>query len=318
MRAYVRWIALAVACRGGLFTRVVAAPARQPAPVTNLELATGSPGAAPADGPSSPSSPSSPVGAVRPPGATLVLNSLSEAARIELARTLGRLAAALGRRRNPLFVPLDDGVERTLVETLLRDTGPAFAVAGALSAERWASSEGDLTVRGVRRCAPEAPCIHLGLPTERSDLERRALFLAWPIGFAIVVRSTHPRDAIRIAAAVRDSRSNDSHIALVLTGAELHSLRKSPAATEIARNAAGVLLAGGDRNEALAGILASIVNAASASDEVPWLTLPEGALLIVPRLGALATPDAFVQEVSALLDNAGGHVTWLMSPRPRP
>jgi hypothetical protein len=287
-----------------------AAPAPPTGPVTNLVVTTEPLGTATPDA-------SVPARAPAPAGATLVLNSLSEAARLDLAHALGRLAAALGRRRNPLFVPLDDGVERAEAERLLTDLGPAFAAAGALSAGRWMSAEGDLTVQGVSRCPPGATCIPLGAALAQSQLEGRARFLAWPIGFAVVVWTPDARRMSRIATSVRASRAKDSRIALVVTAAELHSLRGSPAVAEIVRSATDVLRAGGDRNEALAPLLTSIADAESTSDEASWLRLPRGALLIIPRLGALATGDAFVREARALLDHAGGHVEWLLSPRPR-
>jgi hypothetical protein len=290
-----------------------AAPPSPPTgPVTNLEVTTAPPGLATRGA-------SPPAGLHPRAGATLVLNSLSEAARLDLAHALERLATSLGRRRNPLFVPLDDGVERDEVERLLSDLGPAFAAAGALSVGRWTSSEGDLTVQGASRCRPGATCFPLGAAPGQSPLEGRARFLAWPVGFAVVVWTPDARRTSRIAASVRASRAKDSRIALVVTAAELHSLRGSPAVAEITRGATNVLRAGGDHNEALAPLLTSIADAASTSDEASWLNLPRGALLIVPRLGALATADAFVREARALLDHAGGKVDveWLLSPRPR-
>jgi hypothetical protein len=179
------------------------------------------------------------------------------------------------------------------------------------------SAEGDLTVQGVSRCPPGATCIPLGAALAQSQLEGRARFLAWPFGFAVVVWTPDARRMSRIATSVRASRAKDSRIALVVTAAELHSLRGSPAVAEIVRSATDVLRAGGDRNEALAPLLTSIADAESNSDEASWLRLPRGALLIIPRLGALATGDAFVREARALLDHAGGHVEWLLSPRPR-
>ena len=82
------------------------------------------------------------------------------------------------------------------------------------------------------------------------------------------------------------------------------------------RSARRVLRAGGDRDELIARLLVSVMDVARAHDDLSWLTMPPGSLLIVPRLGTLASGDAFVQEVSGLLAGAGGDPTWLSSPRP--
>jgi hypothetical protein len=52
---------------------------------------------------------------------------------------------------------------------------------------------------------------------------------------------------------------------------------------------------------------------ASAANELPWLKLAKNTLLIVPRLGSLATVDGFVAEVRACVGDA--QVEWLATPR---
>ena len=85
-------------------------------------------------------------------GARLVLSAVTEQQRIELAGALDTLADRWQRRRNPLFVPLDD--EAAEVERLLVAWLPATTAAFALSAGRWQSSQADLSIRGVARCMP--------------------------------------------------------------------------------------------------------------------------------------------------------------------
>ena len=307
MRVLVRSI---VAVVGGLSVFVSLAIAAPPParPVTNLQIvADASPdGASRADG------------ARRPLGAMLVLNALSESARLDLAHRLARLAAALERRRNPLFVALEEGAERSEALSLTRDLGPMFAAASSLSAGRWTSSDGDLTVRGAARCARDGACIPLVGAARRDGVEGRARFLAWPIGFAIVVRAAAPREEAAITAALRDRRALDSTIALALTGADLRRLRGGRALDELTRDAARVLHAGGQGDAAFAALLGAIVDAPRARGEVAWLRLPPGAVLIVPRLGALATIDAFVSETRALLAPVAARQTWLMSPSEPP
>lgn len=252
--------------------------------------------------------------APRAKGAALVLNSLSEEKRRALAQALDRLAAQLESRRNPFFAPLDEGAARAELKALLLEHAPSFNAAEALAAGRWTSAEGDVTVRLVGRCAAGAACFPLTMGGARSDLENRARFLAWPIGYAILVKARPPADAARVATSMRAARAQDSRIALILTSADLHRVRAAPTLTALGRGARRVLRAGGDRDQLMARLLVSVSDVARAPDDLPWLTMPPGVLVIVPRLGALATADAFAHEVSALLDGAGGSVTWLSAP----
>jgi hypothetical protein len=254
----------------------------------------------------------SPTTPERPSGVTLVLNSLDDVGRAELARALGRLAAHIRRKRNPLFVPLDEDATGDPAESALRDLGPALTAAASLSAGRWAAADGGMTVRSVRSCARTSVCIALGFPAADGDLAARARFLAWPIGFAIVVESATPREAARTASALRAARSGSSRVALVLTSEELHSLRRSAAVTEIARYAAELARAGA--TDTLAPLLAALAAAPRTRDEVPSLSIPRNAILIVPRLGTLATADAFVEEVRRVLQRSPEPVIWLLSP----
>jgi predicted proteasome-type protease len=62
-------------------------------------------------------------------------------------------------------------------------------------------------------------------------------------------------------------------------------------------------------------VLAKIASATTVKDELPWFKLPRDSILIVPRLGALATSDAFVSEVRARLRTTTAEVEWLATPR---
>jgi hypothetical protein len=68
----------------------------------------------------------------------------------------------------------------------------------------------------------------------------------------------------------------------------------------------------------LRGLLSGIAHASSSADEVPWLRLPAGTILIVPRLGTLATPDAFLAEVRTRLAGHAVSVAWLTTSTPAP
>ena len=247
-----------------------------------------------------------------PSGATLVLNALHETRRQQLADSLARLAAVADKKKNPFFVSLDDSDERAAVEDLIKQTAPLFTAASMLCAGRWQSSDGDLTIRPVGRCATNTRCVHLARTSAGDDFERRVRFLAWPLGYAILVSVAPRKDVDKIAEALRAPGS--TQIALVLTSAELHSLRKSPALTPLLEHSGHVVKTAPAKGSALLDVLARIAGAATTKDELPWLKLPGDVVLVVPRLGSLATSEAFVADVRARLKDSVAHLEWLASP----
>lgn len=245
-------------------------------------------------------------------GAALVLNSMSEEDRERLADSLAGLAAAVDKKKNPLFVSLDDSDERAAVESLLARTTPAFSAAVTLCAGRWQSREGDVQVRPVSRCAPGTRCVALAAAPGSDESERRARFLAWPLGYAIVLGTASPGRAADVAQALRAPGS--TQIALVLTGTELHRLRKSPALDRLLAHARHIVRTVPPKPSPLLNVVAKVANAASAQDELTWFDLPDDSILVVPRLGALATSAAFVSDVRARLQSNAARVDWVVSP----
>ena len=169
-------------------------------------------------------------------GARLVLSAVTEQRRLELARALDGLAAGWERRRNPLFVPLTDDDAGEL-DKLLAAWLPATTAALALTAGWWQSSDGDLAVRPVARCAPGARCVRPAVGFSKDPLERRLRFLAWPVGYAIVVRAASDAEATRLAERVRAADARDTRVALVLTGGDIHAPRPSPGTAAVIRAA---------------------------------------------------------------------------------
>ena len=245
--------------------------------------------------------------------ALLVLNSMSDERRELLTHALHDLAVSVDRRKNPLFVPLDDSEERKAVENLIAQTAPAFTAANALLCGQWQSPEGDVWIRPVPRCAAQRTCIALqGGPSDSAE-EKRARFLAWPLGYAIILRTTESSKPDEVADALRAPGS--LHIGLVLTSTELRALRPSPALLPLQREARRVVGALPGKRTPLRETLASLANVRPGKNRMTWLQLPPQTILIVPRLGALATIEQFVQDVRTRLGGANAKVEWLASPR---
>jgi hypothetical protein len=247
----------------------------------------------------------------QPSGASLVLNSLSEEERTKLAQSLQSLVAALARKRNPFYIAIDDTEEHATAQKLFAETAPAFTAALALSRGRWQSSEGDLAVQVVETCSRGSRCIPLFSQSQGDGLEQRIRFLAWPVGYAVVLRSS-ATSAAQVATILRASPPS-SLIGLVLTSDELHSLRKSPALDLLLKSAGH--LANRLPGSQLLETLESIRRAASARDEAPWLKLPRDTVLVIPRLSALATKGRFVDEVKTRLEAIRAAVDWLSFPQ---
>lgn len=243
--------------------------------------------------------------------AMLVLNSMAEPRRALLASSLDRLAAVVNQKKNPFYVALDDREERKAVEDLIAQTAPAFTAAATLAAGAWSSPEGDMVVRPVVRCASGSSCIRLGVGAGSDEQERRARFLAWPLGYAVLLAVGSSADVDAVAEALRAPGS--FQIGLVLASRELHALRASPAVATIKRQARQ-LVAGLPKSR-LSTTLADLAAAGSGKDELGWLRLAADTILVVPRLGALATPEQFVADVRSRLATVERKVAWLVSPR---
>jgi len=272
-------------------------------PTLKLEVVTGQRPGAPA-----PASPSA---------AMLVLNAMPETRRQLLADSLAKLATMVDKMKNPFFVSLDDHQEQSVVEDLMAQTAPAFTAATNLAAGHWDSPEGDVQVRPVARCSAQRLCIPLvGFPRNNrnnNESEQRARFLAWPLGYAVFLTVDDRAELDRVAEALRAPGS--FQIGLVLTSPELHSVRSSPALLTLQRNARHLVKTMPKSSAPLFETLTNLANAGTAKDRLAWLRLPPDAILIVPRLGALATCDQFVGEIRSRLQDVGSKVTWLSSPK---
>jgi hypothetical protein len=229
----------------------------------------------------------------------LLLGALSEAEREELAQALSDLADDIAVKRNPLVEQLDesDDAPSALGRELAR-LAARLAAATSLSGGQWASADGDVVVRAAAACPAAARCVR----AMGDDGEPRARFLAWPIAAAAVLRpSPGEVDALRAAA-----RAKGSTIALVLDAHDLHAPRASPALAHISSAAARVLrLAPADLPRR--AVFQRLAAAGEPRDPAHWLALPDGAALVVPRIAALASRDAFAAEIR----ERAPHAAWL-------
>jgi hypothetical protein len=291
-------VLLPVAVAGARFARRAAAPSPHGV-LLALEVRTTEAGT-PTD-----ASPSS--------GVVLALNAMSDSERSRLADGLENLADQLERSHNPLVEDLDDGDAQHALARLMQERLPMLTAAAALAAGRWVSADGRTVVRATTECALDARCIPLGSKPGPGDdrMAARARFLAWPLAYAIVVRP--PAEKMEGVVDALRSSVEGSHVALVLRHEDVQSLRLSAALPALADGVARIQRWAPDDMPAKDALRQ--LSAGSGSEDLRWLALPHDTLLVVPRLGAVATIDAFVREVQGRVAAvAPEHVEWLALP----
>lgn len=237
-----------------------------------------------------------------PAGVLLVLNAMSEADREALAAHLEGTATSIAIGKNPFVEDLaGSGDSRAALGALFREIAPGLTAGAGLASGAWASSDGTLEVRAVARCGQGAArCLDPFAPSDADAVGDRARFLAWSLSSSVLLAATPPSSAREVAGALRAAaRAPDSRIALALEGVDLHALRESPALAAVRAGARHVLDEAGDAELRERAILEALASSDAGRDPMPWMSLPEGAVLVVPRLGAVATHGAFVDEVRA-------------------
>lgn len=225
----------------------------------------------------------------------LLLNSLSEERRAEWANALADLSARIKRRRNPFFVDLDQPSTQE-IDRMLAAMAPSLTAASALAAGAWRSADGDLEVRLVERCTSSDRCTPVFGTDARQ--EGRARFLAWPLAYAVMVRTSSPTESERLALHARLHVSDP--VALVLTAADTRRLRESPSLQALQKHSR--YLAANLPRGRLAALMADLARLDHGA--CPSLHLPDDAVLVVPRLGALAQHEHFVEVAHQLLRSA--------------
>jgi hypothetical protein len=253
-------------------------------------------------------------------GLEVALNGMSPEHLTDLARALDDLADELEVERNPFVEELDDDDAQKKVATLIATHLPSLTAGASLAEGAWSSADHALTVRVTARCAPGARCFPLESRRERDPIEQRARFLAWCMADAALLRAHSESEAVRVATALRERASDRSRIALVLRDGDLHGLRWSVEVGRLALSLQRVTrLVPSDDDSALARLVRKLARPKGGGggddDPVPWLHLPEGTILVVPRLSALATLSEFVAEVKGRLESAGVGVDWVYLPR---
>jgi hypothetical protein len=243
--------------------------------------------------------------------------SMSPADRARILEQLDYTTARLEARLSPLDTDFGDDDPVDELRRSLERHMPTFTAARELERGAWRSA--DLAVRLAASCADGKPaadetCVSLWNDREGDGppaLGRRARFLAWAASRAVVADLGTRERVAECARKLRERTSaNASTVALVLTNDDLTLLATPDRAAlhEAARRLGAAMAANGRRDTK---DLEAFANAIPEDRAAPWLALPATALVVVPRLSAIADTDGFRKEIEAV---AGAQVRWIHGP----
>jgi hypothetical protein len=253
-------------------------------------------------------------------GTALALGGLLPEQRNELASVLERVAERLENRAGPLALDLEDGTPEDELARLGESLLPVLTAARALAASHHQSGDGTLRVSLAAECPhpTEAHGFALWQGRSWSPEEQRARFLAWSWAAAVVLRAPDAAETVRLRDALRRRiTGGESLVALAIDevdlagdhDSELDSIRAS--ARRVARIAR--------RAEAsVSRMLEELAAGAPAGRRVPWFTLHQNELLVVPRLLGVAKADAFIAELERTIAVIGRSDQFVWQYRPTP
>ncbi len=224
-------------------------------------------------------------------------------------KTIALLQAALAEIEASATPGLDGLFEPEAIELLHARRGlllPKLTAARAMIRHHWTDAELTVTT------APG------GFFAWKATTDRRvehARFLMWPISHALLLRNVPPPSLLAVQEDLaNESDSATTSLALIVTP-ELALRRGAPA--ELARLQADCRRARRllDRVAPKNPLASALADLAGATSEplIPWIELRANDLLVVPRLGALATRSTWVGEVRKLLTSHGAHSVRLVN-----
>jgi len=250
------------------------------------------------------------------PSVQLVLGSISRARCEALSDALARFAEQLEMARDPLVEDLSDDDARVPLDRAVAANLSTMTAAAALVPGEWSSADHDMTVRLTGHCPSPVHCYPLRVDGPISPTERRARFLAWPLAFAMLLAAPTDDAQDKAAEALREAPIESTRIALVLRETDLHKVRFTRQMENVVRSAGQVVALLPRTESPQLRLLADLSKEKASEDPVPWLSLPRGSILVVPRLSALGSVSLFIEEVRARIQARGLRVSELYIPPP--
>ncbi len=257
--------------------------------------------------------------------AGLALGTLGPIELEGLRRSLEDLATHLEARANPMVEDLDDSDPMAPLARLMRTFLPTLTACSSVASRRRAAPDGTLVLAiamqcpGLARTGAGVECLPLWQPQGDDRLVQRARFLEWPFAAAVVLGFDRADDAHAAREALRRrAHEEGSRIALVLEDGDLagRDADRLAAVRAPARRALAIAQRDAKVDARLLELIAH--EPPPGARLLPWLHLDAEEVLVVPKLGALASLDVFVGEVERDLRSRGveAAVQWVRRPEP--
>lgn len=209
------------------------------------------------------------------------LRAATDEERARLGDALNASVSARERRVNPLLEDLEGGDPDAPLTAWAEHAPPSFALARTAARTTACAADGFCALVTSRACP--------GPPTDARDRDR-ARFLAWPYGYAIVLRARSPHEAREASRRLRDAARRSRWIGLVLAPDDLTVARHAP--LDELRNA-------WLRREALEAISQNNPVPVPAEGAGANLALGELDVIVLPRLEAITRFAELEAEVRA-------------------
>lgn len=222
---------------------------------------------------------------------------MSPAERLRCIGALESMVVSLQAHFDPLELGLaEQDADAGELKGLLAGILPVYNAALALTAGCWTPQSRGMTVRAVAAsdCLPAGRCV-AAWQSEPGDAQaRQARFLAWPLTHALLLRLESAADAAKAVESLRERSGRSSTIALVIDAASQR--RRGPAdlprLQALSRQVVHLQSKARQKPDPLLEGLAS----EDATPLLAWLSLEPQDIMVVPRLGALATRARFLAE----------------------
>jgi len=250
----------------------------------------------------------------------LAIASLSPSERTRIVNELRYVTARLEARLSPLAIDLDDGDPVDSLRRSMSAYAPSYAAAFSFDRDTWTLA--DLTVRVVASCDRAhlddgASCISLwGKHDTKQNVAERARFAAWPVAHAAVVELNSSSSTEQAAGRLRERTSlQQSTIALVLMDRDLalEPVAERPELEAAAKRLGAVIAANHiDQPEHFESLGHTQPSARPSERVAPWLRVSPNAIVVVPRLSALAKLDSFGIEIEQAIRD--GSARWIHRP----
>jgi len=245
----------------------------------------------------------------------IAIASTPPAERTRLLDAMRYTTARLEARLSPLGTDFgeDGGDAVDELRRVMASYLPTFSAARAFARGAWSAP--DLEVRAAASCGTLAAgekCVAMWRATDTQATAERARFLAWAAARAAVADLGSRAAAEACARMLRErAAAPGSPVALALLDDDLAlaPVAEREELKEAAQLLGRAMLANGFTDTQH---LDAFARAPPRGQVAPWLDLPRTAIVVVPRLSAMADPGALERAIERAA--GGAAIRWIHRP----